>query len=81
MEAQKTNTMYTISYGSFGGDIEARTVMQEKDINAECVLIDEKHNPDFIQVSEVEVTSWFYKDEGGNYEHTPTRHWNSSPTF
>tara|TARA_R110000751_G_scaffold307217_1_gene427768 strand:- start:656 stop:883 length:228 start_codon:yes stop_codon:yes gene_type:complete len=75
MEAHKTSTMYTISYGSLGGEIEARTVMDKKDVDAECMLIDEKNNPDFIQVSEVEVTSWFYKDEGGTTnEHDRKRH-------
>tara|TARA_R100000781_G_scaffold1799_2_gene3070 strand:+ start:19286 stop:19513 length:228 start_codon:yes stop_codon:yes gene_type:complete len=73
MEAPKLSTMYTISYGSFGGEIHSRTVMEEKDIHSECLLIDEKFSPDFIQVSEVTVESWFYKDEGGvNKENNPT---------
>jgi hypothetical protein len=60
------SVMYTISHGSLGGDIQSRTVSNEKDITAECVLIEEKFNPEFISVTEMITKSWYYKNEGGN---------------
>jgi len=56
--------MYTISHGNHGGDIQSITVPHEKDITAECVLIEEKFNPEFISVSEMTMKSWYYKDVG-----------------
>ena len=61
----KENVMYTISHGSHGGDIQSITVSDLKDIAAECVLIEERFNPEFISVSEMTIKSWYYKDEGG----------------
>ena len=44
----KESVMYTISHGNHGGDIQSITVSQEKDITAECVLIEEKFNPESV---------------------------------
>jgi len=76
----KESVMYTISHGNHGGDIQSITVAQEKDIIAECILIEEKFNPEFISISEMTMKSWYYKDEGGIInERDRARHWDTLP--
>lgn len=76
------NVMYTISHGSHGGDIKSMTVSDLKDITAECMLIEEKFNPEFISVTEMITKSWYYKDEGGIInERDRARHWDPTSTI